>query len=124
MQEWTATALKTMEAEFPTWHLLNSFSVFNLAGTTASRKRGQGCEEALAKLAKAFRVEESELKAQFIAVMPTAQALQKQCGFDNRGAWGAALQRLSATSAMRQKSKIHVLKEASETTFFNGIWAS
>jgi len=118
-QEWVETTLKTLEAEFPTWHLVNSFDVFHLAGVSSSeKKRGPGMAAALTKLAKTFEVNEADLRSQFVSVLPTAQALQKQTGMDNRCAWAEALARLQARSDMRAKYPSAALKKAgSHVTF-------
>ena len=102
-----------MEAEFPTWQLVNSFDVFHLAGISSNKKtRGPGLEAALAKLAHAFEVNEADLRSQFVSVLPSAQALQKQTGLDNRSAWAEALKRLQARADMRAKYPSAALKKA------------
>eukprot|EP00435_Cladocopium_sp_Y103_P026188 s3581_g6.t1 len=109
-REWVETSLKILEAEFPAWHLLNCFDVFALAnGTSASCKRAQDKDKALAKLANAFAVNEADLRAEFVSVLPTAQALQRQGGLDNRSAWAEALTRLQKTSALRKKYPMEAL---------------
>ena len=103
MKEWATLSLKTLEAEFPAWHLLTCFDVFQLAGTSARKRQGQGTEDALAKLSKVFEVDIQELKTQYVSVLPTAQAIQKTAGLENRQAWAEALTRLRATSALKKK---------------------
>lgn len=102
--------MKTLEAEFPAWHLMSCFDIFQLAsGTSASCKRAQDKDKAVAKLAKTFSVNEADLRAQFVSVLPTAQALQRQAGLDNRSAWAEALTRLQKTSALRKRYPMDAL---------------
>ena len=105
--------MKTLEAEFPTWQLVNAFSVFDLAGTTEALKRGPGTEDALAKLAKVCQVPLFDLKREYVSLLPTAMALQKQGGLQNRAAWAEALNRLDERSSTRRKYPSANLKKAS-----------
>ena len=115
--------MKTLEAEFPAWHLLNCFDVFQLAGgTSASCKRAQDKDKALAKLAKAFSLNEGDLGAQFVSVLPTAQALQRQGGLDNRSAWAEALTRLQKTSALRKRYPMDALLQVQTLIQFENTW--
>lgn len=75
MKQWVETVLKIMEAEFPSWHLLTCFDVFQLVGTCHDKKRGLGVDAALSKLAQVFEVSQKDLKAQYTSVLPSAQAL-------------------------------------------------
>ena len=111
LKEWTILALKTLEAEFPAWQLLTCFDVFQLAGTSTRKKEGQGTEDALAKLSKVFEVDLQELKTQYVSVLPTAQAIQKSSGLENRQAWTEALTRLRATSALKKKYPAEALTQ-------------
>ena len=114
-------SLAALKAEFPAWHLLNCFDVFHLAsGNTLSKQRATDSETALAKLAKVFGLDEAALKSQFVSVLPTAQALQRQGGLDNRSAWAEALDRLQKTSALRKKYPMQALKQVPRlTSVFN-----
>ena len=69
-------------------------------------------EAALTKLAHAFEVNEADLRSQFVSVLPSEQALQKQTGLDNRSAWAQALTRLQARTDMRAKYLSAALKKA------------
>ena len=110
MKEWVESSLTVLEAEFPAWHLLNCFDVFQLAsGNSASKKRATESDTALAKLAKVFEVDEAALKSQYLSVLLTAQALQRKGGLDNRSAWAEALTRLQKTSALRKKYPMDAL---------------
>ena len=111
-QEWVATTLTTMEAEFPAWHLLSCFDIFHLSCTTASKKRGPETEEALVALATAFGLDAKELSQQYVSTMHTALALQKKGGLENRAAWVEALKHFEGRAAMRQKYGTDALKEA------------
>ena len=112
MKEWVESSLTVLEAEFPAWHLLNCFDVFQLAsGNSASKKRATESDTALAKLAKVFEVDEAALKSQYLSVLLTAQALQRKGGLDNRSAWAETLNRLQKTSALRTKYPVDALKQ-------------
>ena len=89
---------------------MSCFDTFQLAsGTSASCKRAQDKDKTVAKLAKTFAVNEADLRAQFVSVLPTAQALQRQAGLDNRSAWAEALTRLQKKSALRKKYPMDAL---------------
>lgn len=111
MKQWVETVLKIMEAEFPSWHLLTCFDVFQLAGTSHDKKRGLGVDAALSKLAQVFEVSQKDLKAQYTSVLPSAQALQKKSGLDNRSAWAETLRRLGSRSDIRSKYPVSALKK-------------
>ena len=111
MKDWATLSLQTLEAEFPAWHLLTCFDVFQLAGTSARKREGQGTEDALAKLSKVFEVDLQDLKTQYVSVLPTAQAIQKTAGLENRQAWAQALTRLRATSALKKKYPAEALTQ-------------
>ena len=82
MKEWVESSLTVLEAEFPAWHLLNCFDVFQLAsGNSASKKRATESDTALAKLAKVFEVDEAALKSQYLSVLLTAQGTSTERWF-------------------------------------------
>ena len=110
-------SLAVLEAEFPAWHLMTCVDVFHLAsGNTVSKQRATDSDAALAKLAKVFQSDEASLKSQYVSVLPTAQALQRQGGLDNRSAWAEALNRLQKTSAHRKKYPVEALKQVPRTS--------
>ena len=111
MKDWVQAVLTIMEAEFPSWHVLTCFDVFQLAGTSPDKKRGLGVDAALSKLARVFQVDSQELKAQYTSVLPSAQALQKKSGLDNRSAWAETLRRLGSRSDMRNKYPVSALRK-------------
>ena len=95
MQNWVGSAEAALDAEFPSWHLLSSFGVFNLS----SRRKAGGCltpvKAALAKLAAAFDLDPLKLEQQYVALLPVSEALHKEGRFTNRAAWTEALRRRS-----------------------------
>lgn len=108
-------ALKVLEAEFPAWHLIGCFDVFHLTGTaTSANKRGAASQDALAKLAQVFGVDRQELSEQYVSLLPSAQALQKRSGLDNRVAWATALKHVDGRADLRQKYPSSALKEAGD----------
>ena len=110
-EEWTAGTLAALEHEFPSWHLLACFDVFNLLGKADSR-HGSDIETSLEKLAKAFHVQPLALQKQFTSVLPVARALQKQGSLDNRAAWATALQRTSTHTRQANRYEQTELRKA------------
>ena len=111
-QEWVAGAMATLEAEFPAWHLVGCFDVFHLKGSKTTQKRGACTDDALKKLAQVFAVDYKDLSSQYISILPTAAALQRKSGLDNRSAWAQALQHLGGRSDYRRKYPAGALEKA------------
>jgi len=63
------------------------------------------------KLSKVFEVDLQDLKTQYVSVLPTAQAIQKTAGLENRQAWAEALTLLRATSALKKKYPAEALTQ-------------
>ena len=105
-------SLSTLQHEFPAWHLLNAFDVFHLGPKGPEENRKDGCNSALTQLAKTFGVDESQLKSQYTSVLPTALALQRTSGLDNRTCWKETVLRLQGRSEMRGKYPLDALHKA------------
>ena len=86
-------AEETLKAEFPSWHLLAAFDVFHLGGGTSDSDK-YSVEKSLERLACAFGVNLADLKQQYVAILPMAQAMKKKTGQDNRTVWAQVLLRV------------------------------
>ena len=102
MREWAAAAQVTLEAEFPCWHLLSCFSIFNLESRRSS-DLDVAMKKSLEKLAKAFKVNAARLQRQFSLLLPVAESLHNDGCFKNRMAWKEAMVRSHATSKTRAR---------------------
>ena len=115
MQEWAVAAEASVESEFPSWHLLSCFSVFNLQSRRDSRQQDSSTVRAcLRKLAKAFNVCPEALQKQYVGLLPVAEALHKQGSMVNRAAWTEAIRRTVSRQKVRER---HAPKELSEAGF-------
>lgn len=108
-QDWVAVAEEVVAAEWPSWHLLSCFGVFNLAH---SEHKGKGVEEKLALLAKAFDVPANDVCAQYSSLFPVAAAIQERAGLDNREAWRQAYASTSARKTRLRYRDSDALKQA------------
>ena len=70
MSEWAETAEAALEAEFPSWHLISCFSVFNLESRRADEDK-DAVKKCLQKLSQAFKVKLATL-------LPIAEGLHKE----------------------------------------------
>ena len=107
-QEWVAAMEETLAAEFPAWHVLQCFDIFEL---TQPQSRPDLSKQ-FATLAQAFQVNEEKLKEQYMALMPVAQSLQRRTDMDNRSAWRQVLQRKKGASKRHSGYECDALLEA------------
>lgn len=108
MQVWVSLALATLEAEFPHFELLQSFSVFSLAGAQCGR-----CENWAAhvqRLAMTFKVDESTLRVQLEDLWPIARGIASDNGISQQEAWRTLFQRLAKDHRARQRHPTSALK--------------
>lgn len=76
MAAWCRLSIMCIDYEYPNWHLLLSFSIFDLCPSGSARRThgfDQSFEdEAFARLAKAFNGDAAELKSQYAELLPFA----------------------------------------------------
>lgn len=107
-------AEEVVAAEWPSWHLLSCFGVFNLKH---SEHNGKGVEEKLALLAKAFDVPANDVCVQYSNLFPVAAAIQERAGLDNRDAWRQAYASTSALKTRLPYRDSDALKQAMSSYF-------
>eukprot|EP00435_Cladocopium_sp_Y103_P048565 s89_g14.t1 len=110
--EWAAASEIVVATEFPSWDIVASFDAFALDGAAAKIRDRPEAEKCLDKLAHVFGVNQQKLHEQFTAFLPTASALQKQAGLDNRTAWSQALNRVQERKSMRNRRPHAELRKA------------
>lgn len=100
MQCFVSMSMSVLQAEFPSWEILQSFAAFDLSdsGRTAhQQRRARRCEafhEWLKRLASCFDVPYNELLEQCAQIAPIAEGYRSQ-GHSNLESWRLALKRAS-----------------------------
>jgi hypothetical protein len=125
MKAWVALAADVLKAEFPEWELCQAMSLFNLtlAGVArpASAERGSArharkrAEEKTQsdmfhRLANAYGVDHTRLKAQYEDHLPIASKAAITHGADNLSAWQASLKRTQGRKLTRQRHPVDALR--------------
>lgn len=108
MAAWVRLLMSSLQAEFPSWHVIQSFRLFDLSN--AWDVGSEVCLGSLDRLATFFKVDKLELKSQLIDLRSFALRVHKQQqGVSNLEAWRQALARAEATP-MRQLHRVNALK--------------
>ncbi len=94
MKNWVGLTLASIKAEFPSWEIMKSFSVFSLKDRDIVDMRNQA--ESVTRLARAVCVDEKELIAQLKDALPFACATYRgQSGSKSSAyAWGETLAKM------------------------------
>ena len=104
MCEWVETVEAAVEAEFPSWHLISCFAVFNLEARRAEDQEDKdSVKKCLQKLSQAFKVKPALLEQQYVSLLPLAEALHKEGYFQNRAAWVEAFARVQQRRAAQRQ---------------------
>ena len=110
MRCWVALAIATINAEFPSWHVLQAFRIFGCQPETRSvsvvANQSPEAKEPLTVLAKVFGVDPMQLQQEYSDVLPVAQHIARSDRASNLDAWLAALKKLQAS---RWAKKSHPL---------------
>ena len=93
MRVWVSLALATLEAEFPHFEVLQSFSVFSLAA--AQFNQCENWSTHVQRLATTFRVCEHSLRAQLEDLWPIARGIAADSGISHQAAWRTLFGRLA-----------------------------
>ena len=101
---WVETVEAAVEAEFPSWHLISCFAVFNLEARRAEDQEDKdSVKKCLQKLSQAFKVKPALLEQQYVSLLPLAEALHKEGSFQNRAAWVEAFARVQQRRAAQRQ---------------------
>ena len=92
MQAWVSLAIPVVKAEFPSWELLQAFSVFELDGKVSAGSR-EDYDGNVRRLAHRFGVDHIKLASQLADVSVFALAVKKP-GMTNAEAWTQTVHRL------------------------------
>ena len=103
---WVKLAVSVVQAEFPSWEILQAFSVFGLSRkkNTAVSQLGTVQTENLRRLDTLCGVDHNALRAQFLDVLPMATHVHQSGDVDNVEAWRVALRRLQVAHSNVQGS--------------------
>jgi hypothetical protein len=108
MQVWVSLALATLEAEFPHFEVLQSFSVFSLAA-----ERFDQCENwalHVERLAQTFKVCEKSLRVQLADLWPIARGIAADRGLNHQEAWRTLFMRLGRDRCSAQRHPTTAVK--------------
>ena len=102
MHGWCAVAYSTLEAEFPSFELIQSFSVFSLVRSSSANDMAEAGAllrgERLSRLAETFGVDAGQLKAEVFDHRPLALAFMRSNDCTAMEAWRTTTQRTRGTS--------------------------
>jgi len=90
---WVNLLLCSINAEFPSWHVLQAFRTLDLQHTL--EPQGPHLKD-LERLAAVFRVDSVALKHQFNDLRPSARRTRTAEGLNNQEAWRSALRKAKA----------------------------
>ena len=103
MKVWMQLAVSVLEAEFPSFSLVRAFAILDLgiekpAMTLASDNLANinRQENDIARLAQAFKLDASLLRAELSHMRPRAQAVKQQIGCSTQEAWRKVTQKASS----------------------------
>eukprot|EP00959_Pyramimonas_sp_CCMP1952_P408506 8561648-Pyramimonas_sp.AAC.1 len=107
LRAWVALSLEVVRSEIPDFDVLHLFRIFDLSDASG----GQAGDDAMVRLAKAFRVSCSDLRHQFEDVYPIALSLYQASGkkLDPKVCWRDAFARLS-DRRIRENHPVDVLR--------------
>ena len=92
MQAWLILAQQTIQVEFPSWEVAQSFMNFNLEGNVHRLANDPYFKENMGRLALACAVDSGRLAEEFIYHQHHAKQLKSHIGCDAKSAWVRALQ--------------------------------
>lgn len=95
MSNFVSLAISSLQAEFPSYEVIQSFSLFRLDGKCVPGPASSAQKQATQRLAKVFNVDHVGLEQQAIDARPHAMYLVKQRDCTAMEAWGEVLRKLS-----------------------------
>lgn len=95
MANFVSLVIASLQAEFPSYEVIQSFSLFGLDGECVPGQAALAQKEATQRLSMVFNVDAARLGQQIIDAKPHAKYLVKQRGCSAMEAWGEVLRKLS-----------------------------
>jgi hypothetical protein len=118
MHGWCVIAISVLDAEFPDFEILQSFSVFNIGGGDGGRRGSSGIVDDghpsdfnpaqlqhIDRLAKTFHVSPRQLQEEIADFRPRAAAEMKSSGCLPQEAWRKAVQKVMLSIDLRVKER-------------------
>jgi hypothetical protein len=113
LQIWVFLAVHTLRAEFPQWELTQSFIIFDLSQQRVAGATNASLDHCFARIAQAFKLDASELKAQWEDVLPLAHCVHNSSnGCSNDQAWQLAVRRILADARVVRNHPVGTLVQA------------
>jgi hypothetical protein len=94
MAAWVRLAMQTIEAEFPSWEVLNAFTAFNL-----KLVKSPFMDDSLSRLSKVFGLDAHQLQNEFADFRVFAHRRHSH-GLDHLDAWVASIKKVDMSSSI------------------------